>query len=287
MHCIALLRIAGVSSDYVPMSKSRRNTSTNNTRWIYQGEENNFSFGHAEKVDKSHRRVGKQKIDDAGQQLGSTTVKTGTGFVRTTSTFGSNTTTPSFGFGTTSRPSTSTFGSSTTTFSSGFGTTSGPSTSIFGGGTPSSGFGTVMSSGPSTLTFGSSTPSSTFETNSGSIFANNGSTTSGFTFSQPRQIHSKLQCIDEVLACLNCSINAKNNADATPLLVLCKSAFSSDHKVRNATSLIKHGANVNLAVSTCKYPCSISRLSSCIRIQMAGHHFMRHCTSETGSWHRY
>ncbi len=60
---------------------------------------------------------------------------------------------------------------------------------------------------------------------------------------------SKLESIDEVIPLLNCSINEKTSDGATPLLLLCMSlSHSSEAKVKNAVSLIKHGANVNLAV---------------------------------------
>lgn len=58
-----------------------------------------------------------------------------------------------------------------------------------------------------------------------------------------------LDSIDEVIACLNCSINEKTSDGATPLLLLCESVqHVSSAKVKNATSLINHGANVNLGV---------------------------------------
>lgn len=97
---------------------------------------------------------------------------------------------------------------------------------------------------------------------------NNNSTPSGFgTFgtstmpnfggafrvqtSDKKEATAKFSTIDEIIQCLmNCNINAKTlGTGATPLLELCKSLrHNSEAKFKNATSLIKHGANVNLAV---------------------------------------
>ncbi len=188
--------------------------------------------------------------------------------VGTSSTFGASTTS---GFGTSL-----TFGTSTT---SGFGSTTTGSKPFFGSSTTNSsmagpaptqantntgGFGTSQASTPvgTSSTFGTSTTSgfgtpSTFGTSTTSGFGSTttfgASTTSGLgipsTFVRPRYVTSKLESIDEVIPLLNCSINEKTSDGATPLLLLCMSvSHSSEAKVKNATSLIKHGANVNLAV---------------------------------------
>jgi hypothetical protein len=130
---------------------------------------------------------------------------------------------PKSGFGSTSGFSKPTlFATSTTTT-----TTTSPSS--FGTTLPSNGFGNTAAS---TVSFGAQQKSVN-------------------PFS-PLAVSAKkpqLTSIDEVIQHLNCSINEKTSDGATPLLLLCKSlVHNSEAKVKNATSLIKHGANVNLAV---------------------------------------
>jgi hypothetical protein len=165
---------------------------------------------------------------------------------------------------------------------------------------PKLGFGSTSGFSKPTLFATSSTTTTTSPSSFGTTlpsagFGNTAATTFSFG-AQKKSVYplsplavsegkkSQLASIDEVIQHLNCSINEKTSDGATPLLLLCKSlAHNSEAKVKNAISLIKHGANVNLAVrSSNTFPllyikCLLHRMS------MDGHLSTQHCILGTGS----
>eukprot|EP00029_Vermamoeba_vermiformis_P009334 TRINITY_DN4621_c0_g1_i2.p2 TRINITY_DN4621_c0_g1~~TRINITY_DN4621_c0_g1_i2.p2 ORF type:complete len:709 (-),score=100.60 TRINITY_DN4621_c0_g1_i2:31-2157(-) len=141
-------------------------------------------------------------------------------------------------------PASSGFGS--TPASTGFGMT--PASTGFGSTPASVGLGGANTTYSTTSGFGSSFGNTSTTTGfAPSPFSTGNAKTTAFANKKKSSIVS-LESVDEIIPCLNCSINEMTSDGTTPLLVLCKSLnHNSEGRVKNATSLIKHGANVNLA----------------------------------------